>query len=450
MKQTNLVSQQLQVQLKLKYTSWLFITDQILRITVLLFYLNNNFSTPIFIIVQLLQLGLLIFFYSRYQKKLEKKYSKYLNPKYSSENPKITINDEMPEGLLIYQAFFGFFFSFWFYYHIMSSHKWYIYILILILSILSMAICILPVFFSLRYRESLGIISATPQLEKKFKINNDDIISIGYEDVSKKYPDIFLSDELIGFGIVELDPIDINDTRIAKLESEVKNINYRSEAWMLESVFLGGLAFSGFLTVASANFLGKEPEVFKNFISHLHIYYGQCIENNLMSWITEIQTHFSRNDLYILIMLLCLLSSVFFFLVLIIRLRLNTLSLNMDHLLRILNIFNSKEEELFNLKMESESNDFQIRRLEKIQKKIDTALIDAEKILKELKPTSTMMNTYRTIAVFLFYIVLIISGFYFMPIIAVLILSLFIFTQIFGMFEKHSKFERIKNLIKKH
>lgn len=149
-------------------------------------------------------------------------------------------------------------------------------------------------------------------------------------------------------------------------------------------------------------------------------------------------------------MLLCLLSSVFFLLVLTLRHRLNTLSLNMDHLIRILIIFNAKEEELFNLKTEEQSNDFQIQRLEKISRKIDVALVDSENLLKELKPIAVIMNSYRNIAVFLFYLVLIISGFYFMPIIAFLILSLAIFTQIFRLFETYSKTELIRNLTNRH
>lgn len=323
------------------------------------------------------------------------------------------------------------------------------FILIFLFSIISACVCVLPLIFTVRYRETIGIISAKAQLCKivKDKNNENDIV---YEDVSVNYPDIFVSDKLIGYGTIELDPVDLNDTRIAKLESEMKNITYRSEAWMLESVFLGGLAFSGFLTVASANFLGKEPVVFNNFILHFKSYFEKCFDNEIISWFIQIEDSFNRSDLYILIMLLCLLSSVFFLLVLILRLRLNSLSLNMDHLIRILNIFNAKEEELFNLKLENDFGEYQIRRLEKIEKKIDTALTDADNLLKELKPTSIMMNTYRTIAVFLFYIVLILSGFYFMPFVAILILFLFLFTQIFGYFQKYSKIERIRNLIKKH
>ena len=113
-------------------------------------------------------------------------------------------------------------------------------------------------------------------------------------------------------------------------------------------------------------------------------------------------------------------------------------------------MFNAKEDELFNLDLDPNVNQFQISRLDKIQRKIHRALIDAERLLSELKPTVILMNSYRSIAVFLFYVVLILSGFYFMPIVAGVIVLLYVFTQVFGIFEAYTRIERIKNLLKRH
>lgn len=448
MDETNLISQKLIVKLKFKYNPWFFILDQLLRIIILTLYLQSYFSTWIFILIQLALIGFEFYRLNKYKSKLIKKYNVYLNKKYTIEKPVLELDEEIPETLAIYQLLFGFIFSFWFFYHTFESHAWYLYILIFILAAGGAIICMLPLLATIKFREDLGIISAKPLRVKTFR-NQKNLSTDAIEDVNKSYPDIFQTDKLIGYGIIELDTVDQNDVRIAKLESEVKSINHRSETWMLESVFLGGLAFSGFLTVASANFLGKEPVVFNSFLTHLKEYYNKCAFNEILSWLTEIQNHFFRNDLYIIIMLLCLLSSVFFLLVLTLRLRMNSLYLNMDHLIRILVIFNSKEEELFNSNL-NDSQNFQLQRLEKIQAKINSALIDSEKLLKELRPTSILMNTYRNIAVVLFYCVLIISGFYFMPIVAFLIFSLAIFTQIFRIFETYTKVEKIRNLLNRH
>jgi len=244
--------------------------------------------------------------------------------------------------------------------------------------------------------------------------------------------------------------VDLNDTKIAKLESELKSFNYKAEAWMLESVFLGGLAFSGFLTVASANLLGKETETFKLFVNHISNYLTSCKIGALSSWYNNSSNHFSRIDLYIVIMLLCLLSSVFFLLILTLRLRLNTLSLNLDHIMRVLVIFNAKEEEIFNNSQNLENNPNQVARFEKIQRKIDMALTDAEKILVKIRPVLIMMNVYRTVAIILFYIVLILSGFYFLPVISVAIFGLAIFTFLFRKIETYLSFEEIKKRVRRH
>jgi len=445
MEESNILSEKLQIKLQFKYTAWMYIIDQFIRLIFLILYIQNFYSFTIFLLIQIILIFLLIPLNNHYNKLLVKKYLPFINPKYKNENPELTFDENVPQKLVIYQLLFGFIFSFWIIYHCTNITNWYYYIYIFIFSFFGMILCLVPLYGTIRYNQSAGIFSAIAQKKKEFKTKD-----FVYEDVSKTYPDIFTSDKLISYGLIEFDTVDANDVRIAKIESEVKNINYRAEAWMLESVFLGGLAFSGFLTVASANFIGREPVIFKNFLNHINNYYDKCNFSNLMSWFTEIDIQFFRNDLYILIMLLCLLSSVFFFLVLLLRLRLSSLALKMDYLIRILTIFNSKEEELFNLKFDKDSEIFQNRRLEKIQKKIEATLIDAEKLLKELQPTSNMMNVYRTVAVFLFYLVLVVSGFYFMFVISVLILFLFLFTQLFGLFEKYTKLDRIKNLLRKH
>lgn len=325
------------------------------------------------------------------------------------------------------------------------------YIVIYLLACFGTVILILPLTFTARYSILKGVISFQVNKINLSKKDNNDIITT-YTDVTKQHQEILLAEKLNNIieETIELDSVDYNDTRIARLESELKNINHKVDAWIIESVFLGGLAFSSFLTVAAANFLGKETKVFKEFLNHATEFIEICTNEDYTSWLEQIDKVFFRNDLFILIMLLCLLSSVFFLLVLTLRFRLNSLSLNMDHLIRIMTIFNAKEEELYNLKFEGNIHESQSKRLMIIEKKIDIAISDADKLLKELKPTATMMSIYRNIAVLLFYLVLIISGFYFSPIVSFMIFSLAVFTQVFRLFETYSKLEKIKALIKKH
>jgi hypothetical protein len=128
---------------------------------------------------------------------------------------------------------------------------------------------------------------------------------------------------------------------------------------------------------------------------------------------------------------------------------LNTLTLNLDHILRICNIFNIKEEEIFN-NSDLENNPNQLARFHKIQRKIDIALNDGEKLLVKIRPVYMMMNMFRTIAIILFYIVLILSGFYFKPVIAVGIFALAIFSFLFRKIETFLSINEISKRIKRH
>lgn len=448
MEQSNLIEEKILVNLNFNYTPLLFILDQFLRIVTLFTYLHYGFSTWYFLLTQLLILIFTGFISSEIIESIKNKYEMFVDPSYKYLNPDIQVFDNIPSKLLGYQMFFGYAFSFWFFYHIFDNHLWYHYIFIIILSVFGLIPCVLSLILTPLYQTSKG--AKDFQIIIKKKILENDLEKNVSEDATSKYHNFFTQGVQVEPDTIDFDIVDLNDTKIAKLESEVKNVNYKAEAWLLESVFLGGLAFSGFLTVASANFLGEETKAFQSFISHIKNYINSCNIDDISSLYINTSNHFSRNDLYILIMLLCLLSSVFFLLILTLRLRLNSLSLNLDHIMRILTIFNAKEEEIFNNSENLENNPNQVARFEKIQRKIDIALNDAEKLLVKIRPVFIMMNIYRTIAIFIFYLVLVLSGFYFMPVVAVGISGLAIFTFMFRKIETYISIEEIKRRVKRH
>ena len=94
MNESNLVSQKLQIKLKFKYTAWFFVLDQILRFLLLIAYLQDYLQKIHFLVSQYLLLFVVALIYNQYKNKLERKYSSYINIRYRSENPKITINEE--------------------------------------------------------------------------------------------------------------------------------------------------------------------------------------------------------------------------------------------------------------------------------------------------------------------------------------------------------------------
>lgn len=445
---SNLIKQKLIINIGFVYNPFFYCLDLSIRILFLFLYLKNYLPAWIFVIFQIVLLVIIGFINDNYKTNLITKYNAFINPDYTSIVKELKITENVPNKLLVTQLFIGYIFSFWFMYHIFENHSWYMYILIIILSFFGVFLFGLTLAFSVFYKESKGIILLNLILEKVI-IENGQQKTVNI-NANKNYPNIITCGLSLDPDPIEFDTVDLNDTKIAKLESELKTITYRSEAWMLESVFLGGLAFSGFLTVASANILGKESKAFSSFLIHIHNYFNNCKLSDVSIWYSDINNHFHREDLYIVIMLLCLASSVFFLLILTLRIRLNTLSLSLDHIFRIATIFNSKEEELYNTQLNFEQNPHQVARFEKIQRKIDIALEDAEKLLIKIRPISVMMNIYRTIAIILFYLVLIISGFYFKPVIAVAILGLALFTYLIRKIETYASIEEIKKRVTRH
>lgn len=448
MQENTLVSEKMIVNLKFRFSPYLFLLDQTIRVCILILYLYFNFSTWLFIGIQIILLVGFGYLNDKFNEEIKNKYFKLLKNEFIEKSPEILIEDNIPRYLIGFQSLFGYIFSFWFFYYIFDNHAWYDYIFIVFLSVFGFIFFLISLFLSARYRISKGAQSFTVKIEKKIK-NVNGVQNTVTEDATTKYLNLFIGGIVIEPDPIEFDTVDINDTKIAKLESELKNVTYKGDAWLLESVFLGGLAFSGFLTVASANFLGKETRAFQIFINHITGYINSCVLNDVTSFYTHISAYFFRNDLYIIIMLLCLLSSVFFLLILTLRLRLNTLTLNLDHILRICNIFNVKEEEIFN-NSDLENNANQLARFQKIQRKIDIALSDGEKLLVKIRPVYMMMNMFRTIAIILFYIVLILSGFYFKPIVAVGIFGLAIFSFLFRKIETYLSINEISKRIKRH
>jgi len=131
----------------------------------------------------------------------------------------------------------------------------------------------------------------------------------------------------------------------------------------------------------------------------------------------------TKECLLFLIIFEALLCSVFFLLVLTLRLRYTDLALKMDYMIRIMNIFNSKEEELNNAFInEIDRTESVTKRMVRLSKKIDDAILGATNLLKEIDPIVTLMSIYRTAGITLFYLILATSGLYFSPIISIVIL----------------------------
>lgn len=447
-------NKQYRIKIGFEYYPYIAIADIIARSIFIYYFILGYFGGFI-----LYLLNLLVFFAEIFvsikNDKLTEKYGPKINTGYKINNTKISLEYNVPDKISIFFVVFGFFYLLLYVYNTFKSYE--------ILDIILIVLVLMPIFIfsfltvgfsSAYYKDKNGIDFVKifeigfENTERSGKTKNKEILI----DVTKKFPDIFPNVKFRNqnLEIINFSNIDYNDVKIAKLESELKSINYKVEAWMLESVFLGGLAFTGFLTVIAANFLGKETEVFSKFIDHLSLFIKICRHSSWNHWSEEFQNTLHREDIFIFLMFLCLLSSAFFLLVISLRLRFSALILNIEHIVRTLSIFNTKENELFNIVYSTKDNELQKERLEKVSKQINIGISDADKLMKEIKPVVIMMSFYRNLAVILFFFVLFLSGFYFHPLVSIFILLLAFFTQAFRIIETYSKIERIKNLVQRH
>jgi hypothetical protein len=128
------------------------------------------------------------------------------------------------------------------------------------------------------------------------------------------------------------------------------------------------------------------------------------------------------------------------------------MSLKMDYLIRIMNIFNAKEEELINIKLENNNISSTIidNRAKRISKKITATLDDAKKLIKNISPVVALMSLFRNLGIITFYLILVSSGLFFSGALSLFILILAICTFFFRLIEAQAKLDKIRSILKRH
>lgn len=285
--------------------------------------------------------------------------------------------------------------------------------------------------------------------------------------------------------------IDRNDVEIVKLEGALKNEQTRIDAYILESVLFGALAFSAFITIIASerfNFtqqeytnLRKESVVFYtqdslsrvqdakvigilpiafsgdtkehidagNKVSHIAVE-STFIESEVKLFWQNITTlldsvllfNFSLaseawsriqnpRQLLILIMFETLFCSLFFLSVIAARLRYSIIAEEIDNLIRLARTFNDKEEEVYNLNLQiDEHNQVKsnlLRRLTALEKAINLRIERAKALRQQTKPIIFYMSLLRNMGVFMFIIILINSSMFFSNTLASIFISLSLF-----------------------
>jgi len=275
-----------------------------------------------------------------------------------------------------------------------------------------------------------------------------------------------------------LDPynyqIDHNDLEIIKIEGRLRNEHSRIEAYILESVMFGALAFSGFLSIIAserfnltilereellqkqvlldnralveatetdstlvlgeglqANATGQRVPVVKT--TEMRIFWEQAIElldNILLFKFKEASVNWNKliqpSNLIMLIAIQTLFCALFFLSVIASRLRYTRMTEEIDNLVRLARNFNDKEEEVHNLVLQGLGNEEVQenlrRRLKSLGLKIGQYLDRAADLLSQTRPILIYMSLFRNLGVISFIFILITSSLFFSKTLATIFL----------------------------
>ncbi len=299
-------------------------------------------------------------------------------------------------------------------------------------------------YFSLvfYFSNSLKVLEIFINTEDKTKINID--LDVFSELNGKK---ILAKNKLKDYSL-HTEEIDKNDIEIFKLESDLSNMIKRTESYVIESVFIGALAFSGFLTIVSSDKVQENIEHLKFIPENIHNLLNQLIVFNWEEIAKSIDQIVNGLALFSLIAIESLICSTFFILVLASRTKFSNLMEKLDYLIKIAKLFNAKEEEFYLLK---EQNVKGLEpRLQYLKDKTQISTVDAKSVFEKIRPVYYHMIVFRNLGIYTFYIILITSGFYFSYSTAILIATAllgghfirFVFTQ----FNSNS----IRRIVDKH
>lgn len=443
-------NQELFLELTFKPVNFLYILDILFRIVLAILFFSNIINTWLFIIPFFSITVLQAIIRSNIESKYIKKAKSIIPPDLINDFSGIKINYRGIEKILPIYVFIGIAISFWFFLKIIEPEHWYTYILVFFLGTIGLSsMIIIPTiilfprsFDPIEFRVMKSVYNN--RKNQKISIESPEV-SI---DVSSQYKKTISQIEKIFNTEISIEEIDLNDSEIARLESNLKNINTKVESYMLESVLLGALTFSGFLAIiVSEKTLYTSP-----FIRNLWLEIVSLFSSHSIDVFFEKIVAFSvPSNLLFLVMLESLFCSTFFILILGLRMRFSSLSLKLDYLIRIMTIFNAKEEELINIELESnETSEALRKRKEKISYKISEAITDANKLFKDISPIARLMGWYRNIGLVLFFIILITSGFFLSPQVSAAILVIAIFTWLFRVIETNIKVNKINKLIGRH
>lgn len=211
----------------------------------------------------------------------------------------------------------------------------------------------------------------------------------------------------------DLHPIDLNDLRIARMETDTFSITHRVESYTLESALFGALAFSGFLTLLGAD----EPVLpkIRALEADLEAIWT-VVRKAPLAVRDQVVERLTPEDVIAALTVETVLSSMLFLLVILSRLRFYNTLKRVDHSVRSARAMNDKEDQVHLLDIETrgEIPELSTRRAY-LTRRVNQYMNDAETLFDAMKPLVAYMWVFRTLGIGMFLLILVTSAFLISP-----------------------------------
>lgn len=274
-------------------------------------------------------------------------------------------------------------------------------------------------------------------------------------DDKKEKSEIFidLSNSLKGNLIEKIqlsNLIDQNELKIIKMTGLLKNFTSKADSYLLESVLLGALAFSGFLTLTATR---NNLSLFKDFFSSISLFFQDFLSMNFSGLHHSFINLTSGENLFMLISIETLLCSIFFILVISIRLQLSKYIEEIDEFVKITTNFNSRVEEIQKILLKSNSETIKNElnnRINELNYQISLKFEDVPKLVDQSKSIAFVMSLFRNLGLIFFHLILVTSGLFFSYEFSLVVLILAFFTFFYRQIQVYFDMRTIKDIKRRH
>jgi len=236
--------------------------------------------------------------------------------------------------------------------------------------------------------------------------------------------------------------IDSNDVHIVRLETDLASVSLKVESYMLESAFLGALAFSGFLTLITSG----DYEVLKNaqqLALGVASFMDCCSDGRWQDAGQVILAHAVASEILALLAIETLVCAMLFLSVIVSRIRFYETVRKVDFAVRVARAFNDKEEAVHVLQLEHPDNDVIAERAKVLAEETFEALKHASAERDDMFRAANYSWIFRNAGVLTFVSLLISSAYLVSKSVAICFLAIALLSYVYIRLDRWSREKRL-------